>query len=39
VTRMHWGEFLVISITAILAFVNWLWARKQPVRPGSGDGS
>src|SRR5229473_3112794 len=26
VTRMHWGEFLVISITAILAFVNWLWA-------------
>jgi APA family basic amino acid/polyamine antiporter len=29
VTRMHWGEFLVISITAALAFLNWLWARKQ----------
>jgi len=29
VTRMHWGEFIVISITAALAFVNWLWARKQ----------
>src|SRR5216684_589038 len=37
VSRMHWGEFLVISITAILAFVNWLWARKQPVRFGSSD--
>jgi amino acid transporter len=29
VTRMHWGEFLVISITAALAFLNWLWARKR----------
>jgi APA family basic amino acid/polyamine antiporter len=29
VTRMHWGELIVISITAALAFVNWLWARKQ----------
>jgi APA family basic amino acid/polyamine antiporter len=29
VTRMHWGEFLVISVTAALAFLNWLWARKQ----------
>jgi APA family basic amino acid/polyamine antiporter len=29
VTRMHWGEFVVISITAALAFVNWLWARKR----------
>jgi amino acid transporter len=32
VTRMHWGEFLVISITAALASVNWLWARKQSDR-------
>jgi basic amino acid/polyamine antiporter, APA family len=29
VTRMHWGEFLVISVTAALAFLNWLWARNQ----------
>jgi amino acid transporter len=29
VTRMHWGEFVVISITAALAFVNWLWARRR----------
>jgi amino acid transporter len=29
VTRMHWGELIVISITAGLAFVNWLWARKR----------
>ncbi len=28
VTRML-GELIVISITAALAFVNWLWARKQ----------
>ena len=29
VTRMRQGELIVISITAALAFVNWLWARKQ----------
>jgi len=29
VTRMHFGELIVISITAGLAFVNWLWARKR----------
>ena len=29
VTRMHWGDLIVISITAGLAFVNWLWARKR----------
>ncbi len=29
VTRMHVGELIVISITATLAFANWLWARKQ----------
>jgi amino acid transporter len=29
VTRMHRGELIVISVTAGLAFVNWLWARKQ----------
>jgi amino acid transporter len=34
VTRMHRGELIVISITAGLAFVNWLWARKQaPLSP------
>ena len=33
VTRMHWGEFVVISITAALAFVNWLWARKRADAP------
>jgi amino acid transporter len=29
VTRMHWGEFIVIAVTAGLAFVNWLWTRKR----------
>lgn len=30
VTRMHLGELIVISITATLAFVNWLWIRNRP---------
>ena len=29
VTRMHRGEFIVIAVTAALAFANWLWARKR----------
>src|SRR6266849_2239756 len=29
VTRMHRGELIVISTTAALAFLNWLWARKK----------
>ena len=29
VTRMHRGEFLVITATAALAFANWLWARSR----------
>lgn len=29
VTRMHWGEFIVITLTAGLAFLNWLWTRKR----------
>ena len=29
VTQMHLGELIVISITAALAFVNWLWARNR----------
>jgi len=33
VTRMHLGEFIVISITAGLAFVNWLWARNRVAIP------
>lgn len=37
VTGMHKGELIVISITAALAFVNWLWARKRvlPSSPAS----
>jgi basic amino acid/polyamine antiporter, APA family len=31
VTRMHRGEFLVIAATAVLAFVNWLWARNRTI--------
>jgi APA family basic amino acid/polyamine antiporter len=31
VTRMHRGEFLVIATTAVLAFVNWLWARNRAI--------
>jgi amino acid transporter len=34
-TQMHRGEFRVISITAVLAFVNWLWVRKQAYRSES----
>jgi len=29
VTRMHLGELSVISFTAALAFVNWLWTRNR----------
>jgi amino acid transporter len=28
-TRMQRGEFIVIAITASLAFANWLWARHR----------
>ena len=31
VTRMHRGEFLVIAVTAALAFVNWLWTRSRAI--------
>ena len=33
VTRVHLGELIVISITAGLAFVNWLWARNRVTIP------
>lgn len=29
VTRMQRGELIVITITAALAFVNWIWALRQ----------
>ncbi|HET7151959.1 MAG TPA: amino acid permease [Candidatus Acidoferrum sp.] len=29
ITRMRRGEFVVIGATMSLAFVNWLWARRQ----------
>jgi amino acid transporter len=29
VTRMQRGEFIVIALTAGLAFINWLWASKR----------
>jgi basic amino acid/polyamine antiporter, APA family len=32
-TRMHVGELIVISITAALAFANWLWARNRVTIP------
>lgn len=31
VTRMHKGEFLVIAATGVLAFANWLWARRRTI--------
>jgi basic amino acid/polyamine antiporter, APA family len=31
VTRMHLGELVVISVTAALAFANWVWARKRAI--------
>jgi amino acid transporter len=33
VTRMHTGEFIVILITAALAFINWLWTRNRVAIP------
>jgi len=33
VTRMHRAELIVISITAALALVNWLWARNRVAIP------
>jgi amino acid transporter len=29
ITRMRRGEFIVIAATMALAFINWLWARRQ----------
>lgn len=31
VTRMHRAEFLVIAVTASLAFLNWLWVRNHAI--------
>ena len=31
VTRMHWGELAVVSVTLALGSLNWLWARRQVV--------
>ncbi len=31
VTRIHRGEFIVIAITAGLAFLNWLWVRNRAI--------
>ena len=33
VTRMHRAELIVISVTAGLALVNWLWARHRVAIP------
>ncbi len=29
VTRMKEGEVIVVGITFVLAFLNWVWARKR----------
>jgi hypothetical protein len=29
ISRMHFGELVVICITAGLALINWIWARKR----------
>ena len=29
VTRMRRGEFIVIAVTTLLAFVNWMWSRRK----------
>jgi amino acid transporter len=31
ITRMRRAEFIVIALTAALAFANWLWARKRAI--------
>jgi len=33
VTRMRWPEIIVMSVTAGLAYLNWLWARQAPPPP------
>jgi amino acid transporter len=32
VTRMGRKEYLILAITALISFVNWLWARRRPDR-------
>jgi len=34
VTRMRWPEMIVMSVTAGLAILNWMWARRAPPPPG-----
>ena len=29
ILKMHRAEFVVVSLTTVLALVNWLWARKR----------
>jgi amino acid transporter len=29
VTRMHWGELAVVSVTFALGALNWLWSRRK----------
>lgn len=35
VTRMHRRELIVMVITSVLAFANWLWARHRPQQSGT----
>jgi amino acid transporter len=29
VTRMHWGELAVVSVTFALGALNWFWSRRR----------
>ena len=29
VTRMHWGELAVVSVTFALGTLNWFWTRRR----------
>jgi APA family basic amino acid/polyamine antiporter len=35
VTRMRWPEIIVMSITAVLALLNWIWVRRLGVERNS----
>jgi amino acid transporter len=29
ITRMHWGELAVVSVTFALGTLNWYWTRRR----------
>lgn len=36
-TRMDWTALIILTVTAAIAFVNWLWARNQKATEAQND--